>query len=304
MKTVNEPQPPTIALCVMVKNERNTLPRLFESVRGLVTRAIILDTGSTDGTVKFARDYDGFPVEFHFADFENFGATRTRLLALAKGKADWLLTLDADHTLKWDSSALQPLNPAVPAYALMHDEGTRYWIPRLLRGDRDWSYVGVTHEYLDTAPAPQLYGITVLHHADGGSRADKFERDLRLLLNSYREDPSNARTCFYLANTFRDLGKPIMATVYYRERIALGGWSEEIFVSMLELAKLTENPIDFWQAWAFRPTRAEPFYYLGMLHRARGETELERSVWWLWEKIKVPAGDRLFVETRCYAPAE
>ena len=47
----------SISLCMIVKNEADTLPRCLESVKGVVDEIVIVDTGSNDGTAAIASQY-------------------------------------------------------------------------------------------------------------------------------------------------------------------------------------------------------------------------------------------------------
>ncbi len=85
----------------------------------------------------------------------------------------------------------------------------------------------------------------------------------------------------------------------------MGGWEEEVFVSLLELAKVLERqdaPVPevrsaYLDAWQYRPTRAEPLSHLARYHRERGWDALAD----LFERRKKqmkPSKDILFVETK------
>ncbi|MFZ0446944.1 MAG: glycosyltransferase, partial [Bacillus sp. (in: firmicutes)] len=47
----------TISLCMIVKNEEETIARCLESVKGIVDEINIVDTGSTDQTKKVLTMY-------------------------------------------------------------------------------------------------------------------------------------------------------------------------------------------------------------------------------------------------------
>jgi glycosyltransferase involved in cell wall biosynthesis len=49
---------PTLSLCMIVKKEEKLLPGCLESVKDYVDEIIIVDTGSTDGTVGIAKRYN------------------------------------------------------------------------------------------------------------------------------------------------------------------------------------------------------------------------------------------------------
>jgi hypothetical protein len=101
-------------------------------------------------------------------------------------------------------------NLAADSYLLRHDEPVEYWIKRLVKGSLAWRYVGATHEYL-TCDVPEvtrrLDAIVIHHHADSGTRHEKFGRDLNMLLAEHVANRSDPRTVFYLAQTYRDLGR-------------------------------------------------------------------------------------------------
>lgn len=84
-----------LSLCMIVKNEAQTLPRCLESVRGVVDEIIVLDTGSQDRTVEVAQGF-GARV-YHFPWSNDFAAARNESLKYAQGQ--WILVLDADETL-------------------------------------------------------------------------------------------------------------------------------------------------------------------------------------------------------------
>ncbi len=46
---------PTISLCMIVKNEEQFIEQCLNSVKDLVQEIIIVDTGSTDKTIKILR---------------------------------------------------------------------------------------------------------------------------------------------------------------------------------------------------------------------------------------------------------
>ena len=42
---------PTLSVCMIVKNEENCIERSLQSVQALADEIVIVDTGSTDGTL-------------------------------------------------------------------------------------------------------------------------------------------------------------------------------------------------------------------------------------------------------------
>jgi glycosyltransferase involved in cell wall biosynthesis len=265
---------------MMVKNEVSVIDRCLLSVRDLVDSWVICDTGSTDGTQDhILHILSGIPGELHEREWVNFGHNRSELIRLARGEADYLLLLDADITVSLQDES--PLALTADSYLLrvLNPGNFEYWMKYLVRGDRDWWYEGVTHEYLTTS-APdrvqRLNEIVLYHHADGGMRSDKFVRDRLLLSAELKRNPSNSRAVFYLAQTHRDLGDLGMAIELYERRAAMGGWDEEVFYSLYQAGVLKAQTgdwpaalVDLVRAWEYRPSRLEPLYELALKFRER-----------------------------------
>lgn len=278
----------TVALVGIVKNEEANIDRWLESVKPHVQSATLIDTGSEDGTVE-AIERHGFQVEHR--PWLNFGHNRTEALQLAKGTADYLLVMDADMVLQTDTE-LPELEDDAYNLTVQDGPGSVYRLPALLRGDVDWSYQGVTHEYLVGADYPQTPAVNLdawkLHHyCDGSRRPEKFRDDLALLKEAVAADPTDARSVFYLAQTLRDLGQNHAAAVFYEQRISLGGWDEEVWyahyqkgVCQLREQRWDEGRRTLLAAYLRRPSRAEPLYALA--------------------KSMLPPDDLLFIEEQCY----
>lgn len=81
----------TLSVIVITKNEAHAIRACLESVRW-ADEIVVLDSGSSDGTVDICREYT---PHVHMTDWPGFGPQKNRALALATG--DWVLSLDADE---------------------------------------------------------------------------------------------------------------------------------------------------------------------------------------------------------------
>ena len=77
---------------------------------------------------------------------------------------------------------------------------------RIVRNNRGMHYWGVTHEYVvipdgNTSDVMDWRRVFIKDIGDGGSKSDKFERDIRLLKKGLEDKPNDERYTFYLANT-------------------------------------------------------------------------------------------------------
>jgi hypothetical protein len=82
-------------LAMIVKNEQANLPACLESVRGLFDETVIVDTGSTDATVKIAKHAGARVLRFRWCD--DFAAARN--YGLDRIDADYVFRMDADDRL-------------------------------------------------------------------------------------------------------------------------------------------------------------------------------------------------------------
>lgn len=85
----------SISLCMIVRNETAYMPGCVSSARRFVDEVVIVDTGSTDGTVAMGWDLADTFCEVAFDG--DFSAARNEALVRANG--DWILFLDADERL-------------------------------------------------------------------------------------------------------------------------------------------------------------------------------------------------------------
>ncbi|MDA8196394.1 MAG: glycosyltransferase family 2 protein [Actinomycetota bacterium] len=90
-----------LSLAMIVKNEESVLERAISSVQSLVEDCVIVDTGSTDGTISVISELG--LSEFNFEWNDDFGAARD--YALNQTNSDWTLHLDADEEFECDAEA-------------------------------------------------------------------------------------------------------------------------------------------------------------------------------------------------------
>lgn len=93
---------PDLALVVIARNEARCIARCLNSAKDVVSRMLVLDTGSTDDTIAIAR---ACGAQVHQAPWnDDFSQARNTALELAD--ADWNLVLDADEWLESGTQAL------------------------------------------------------------------------------------------------------------------------------------------------------------------------------------------------------
>lgn len=305
-----------VCLSMIVKDEAPVIERCLASVRPLLVAWCVVDTGSSDDTPqRVERALAGLPGALHRRPWRNFAANRNEALELARAQlgsdGGWLLLIDADETLELPAGyRLPPLDAAAYEFDTRYGE-LSYRRVALLDALRAWRYQGVLHEYLECTPPtlPQwLDGPRIRVRPEGARSRNprKFHDDAALLERALAQEPDNARYWFYLGQSWRDAGEPARALAAYRKRLQLPGWDEESWYAQLQVARLVETLGDqpgaiagYLDAYARRPTRAEPLVELARLLRARGDWPGALLYARAAAQIPLPA-DRLFVDTACY----
>jgi glycosyltransferase involved in cell wall biosynthesis len=92
MARENPEQSPLLSVIVIAKNEAHNLRDCLAAVH-FADDIVVVDSGSTDGTVQIARDAGARVIET--PDWPGFGPQKNRALDAARGL--WVLSLDADE---------------------------------------------------------------------------------------------------------------------------------------------------------------------------------------------------------------
>jgi glycosyltransferase involved in cell wall biosynthesis len=313
---MTEAAPPkkTVALCMIVKNEAHVITRCLESVRPLISSWVIVDTGSTDGTQDIIRLYlKGLPGELHERPWKDFGHNRTEALELARGKADYVLVMDADDLLVVPPAFTMP-ELSLDSYKLRITDGnTDYLRTHIFRSDLDFRYTGVLHELLTSAKPRnegRIDGLVYRRIRDGARSADpdKYRKDAAVLEAALKAEPGNARYAFYLAQSWRDAGELEKSRAAYAKRAQMPGFEEEAWYSLYQVAQLSarlgksddEVVGAYLRAFERRPSRAEPLCYLAVCLRERKRIVAALPFARLASEIPRP-DDILFLDAGVYA---
>jgi glycosyltransferase involved in cell wall biosynthesis len=301
---------------MIVKNEATVIRRCLESVAGLISHWVIVDTGSTDGTQAIVREHlQRLPGELHERPWRDFAHNRTEALELARPRAEYTLLMDADDVLELPRGYRLPRLTADAYFVDIEHGPARYQRLQIVRNERPWRYVGVLHEYLaceGAGPAGKL-PLVYRMHFDGARRRDPktYARDAEVLERALKTETDRAlrsRYTFYLAQSFRDAGERKKALRHYLATAEQGGWADHVYVSLLEAARLTEALkardrdviAAYERAAAAAPERAEALH--GLARYCREHKLYAEGYGYARAGFKVPAPPGgLFVEPWIYA---
>jgi glycosyltransferase involved in cell wall biosynthesis len=246
---------------MMVKNEEKNLPRLLDSVKklDLMDEIIALDTGSEDKTIEVLQSYgakviipddiEEYYVDTKFGKKINFSKARNESIAHATG--DWLLLLDADEELTGKADDLRDFLAAqtddIEGIAIYFEDiqkghiHVRFPPPRIFRNGCI-KYEEMVHNIpIFNDPAIIYPHLTVKHYGfdlDKKKKQEKTERTLGLLEASLKENPSNFRVYFYLAQMYgenADFTKCIEYCIkYIRNRPYLKRFNPSIYFTLVQ----------------------------------------------------------------------
>jgi glycosyltransferase involved in cell wall biosynthesis len=304
---------PRICLNMIVKNEKDVIERCLNSVKPLIDCWVIVDTGSKDGTQEIIREcMRGIPGVLYERPWVNFAHNRNEALDYAKESAEYLLFMDADDILEFSPFFERPFLDKDAYTIKIRYDGNTYSRFSVVKSALDWRWRGVVHEVIDSQFS-RTYGLiegvemVIIGGGDRSQDPTKFLKDALLLETALKEDPYDARNVFYLAQSYRCAGIPDLALKNYLRRVELMGWDQEVFWSLYSIALLyeelsfsKEKIIDaYYEAFHYRPIRAEPLYRLAAYYRRQNDFLLAYLLTEYALKIPLPF-EVIFVERWIY----
>lgn len=211
-----------ISAVLITKNEQKVIGRCLKSVAG-VDEIIVLDTGSTDGTVKIAREggatvQEAEPiVPFHFATARN--------MAHDLASNDWILTIDADEILRAgmirkirtairEEEAKEPFERASAFLVTFTDRGAITHKKKVYRKGC-WNWKWRVHEQLlptGTDVKEAMLKAVVMEHLPVPDKTLRHGQNVELLKMVVVETPEYTRAWKYL-------GQELMQDKAYRDAL-------------------------------------------------------------------------------------
>lgn len=223
----------SISLCMIVRNEEDSLGRCLSSVREAVDEIVIVDTGSTDRTKEIAASFGAVIFDFEWID--DFAAARN--YSFEQATKSFILWLDADDVIdKADLERLKtlkagelPYDSITMNYHLTFDSAGNPVFSlrrnRLVRRSRGFRWHGPVHEYLAVSGR--------IHHSDAAVTHRKerrhTDRNLRIYLKRLEAgEHFSPRDHYYFANELRDHARLQEAADWYEKFLESGlGWVED-----------------------------------------------------------------------------
>ncbi|MBP2637384.1 MAG: peptide S-glycosyltransferase, SunS family [Firmicutes bacterium] len=293
MSEKGKPQTPiTISLCMIVKNEEQTIERCLRSTEGIVDEIIIVDTGSTDNTKNIVRKFTD--KVFDFTWINDFAAARN--FAFTQATQEFILWLDADDVflpqdqnflIKLKSTLDHDIDVVSMLYNLGFDQYGKVIFQRrrnrLVKRKKNFLWIGPVHEYLEVYGKALDSPIAVTHLP----LSHDSERNLKIYEERQQKgEQFSPRDLYYFANELFDHKLYNRAIEYYQQYLAAkGGWVEDTIGACGKLADCfsslndVENMLKYiYMSFKFDIPRADFCCRLGFYHL--NNNQLNQAIFW------------------------
>ena len=275
----------TLAVCLVVKNGRRTVLSCLDSVLLVADQVVVVDTGSTDGTVELVRGWaarnkkdtvvDAVGSRFHdgMGNFD-FGAAKNH--AINRATTDYVMWIDANETVEQPArlrKAFTVITGRTPDASIFIYTRTspKYFFPRLRICKRcNARFEGRIHELLkNCAPNPPTVDTGLFIRNFKPTR--DVARNLKTLLADWNIGRT-PRTAFYIANSYRDMKNVLAALEWYNVAVDEfpDNFTEERVKSLEMICQISETNRDLetigrraLQLIQESPTRPEGYYWRG-----------------------------------------
>ena len=200
---------PFLSLCVIFRNNEDTIRPLLESINGHFDEYVFTDTGCTDLTRKliesFGEQTDGKVKITDFEWCEDFAKARNANFGAASGK--WRVFLDSDDVLMHGENLrglvakTEKEHPHIQGLFVPYDYDVLEELPtmRIVRWSNDWSWCDAIHERLvskqDTvkeilAAISNKDSLHVKHRRKTREMRDEaLHRNARIAIREYEKNP-------------------------------------------------------------------------------------------------------------------
>ncbi|OEF98892.1 hypothetical protein BHF71_02900 [Vulcanibacillus modesticaldus] len=248
-----------ISLCMITKDEEKSLPKSLDSVVNYVDEIIIIDTGSTDDTIKIAQKFGAKVFQIKWQN--DFSIARNH--GLEKANGEWILYLDADEILEHGEllkKLIEKADKDIEGFlfniinytdeSLTHSEKSVSL--RLFRNKPELRFFGAIHEQLPIKDKFVAMTELIIHHfgylPSINKDKKKSKRNLEILQAEIKKNPTDGFTLYNLASEYLRLHQFNEAIHYYKKALKHTdqeiGYESRLYkmlgISLLESKQLVE----------------------------------------------------------------
>lgn len=283
---------PLLVVTIMIKNEAQVIEATLKPfLQAGQQHFVILDTGSTDDTVKIVQNlFKKYKIQHgHIVQepFVDFATSRNFALESAEKifpNAVFFFMIDAE----WYMHNVQGLIEFCEKYkdhkdiaylmkkTFPSDKVTDY-INYLFKAHKGVRFYGAVHECINQIAEVKVpNNVFILHNPSKLGReksSTRWQKDLKILLKEHEKDPNNLRTIFYLGQTYTCLKNYEKALFWYKKRCKGERNNEEKYLAHFRVATIYQS-LDNWpealrfyfKAHAVRPQRIEPLIHIAQYY--------------------------------------
>ena len=218
-----------VTITMLVSNRKDTIRKCMDSIKPILEQVpselIVVDTGSTDGSMDIVREYTDRIVKFEWCN--DFSKARNAGLEGASG--EWVMSLDDDEWFDdvseivdfFNTGEYKHYNRAIYVARNYADLEGRDWSDsnacRMVKRFPDTCYTGRVHEFIGPLMNPTKYFDAFVHHYGYAFQSEEEHRkhagrNISLMEIELAESPEDMRIipqmvqeCFSLKETGRVL---------------------------------------------------------------------------------------------------
>lgn len=291
----------TLSVCLIVKDEEEVIERVLTCAKVFADEIIVVDTGSTDGTIEIAKKFT--EKIYFFAWCDDFSAARN--FAFEKAGCEYVMWLDADDIITEENGKKikvlldgADFDMAFLPYASGLDNGEPsfvYYRERIFRRSKNYRFSGAVHE----AVVPHgniVYSDAVICHKKVKS-GDPM-RNLKIYQNMIaRGICLDERAKFYYGRELFFNGMYIESAAVLESFLHGEGWVENKIEACFNLYSLynilgeTEKAVQsLLKSFTLAPPRSQACCYLGEYFMARNS--VNSAIYWYECALNCDNGDK------------
>lgn len=304
----------TLSVCMIVKDEEEVLQRCLHAAQRFADEIVVVDTGSSDGTMDIARRWADQVYTFEWQD--DFAAARN--FAFSKGTSEYLMWLDADDVVTEENAEKilelkrtmeGTVDMVMMGYQVAFDEnGTptfTYERERMVRRAAGLLWQGAVHEAITPSGHILHADIAIEHRKQKPGDADRNLRIYEKMLE--RGITLEPRAQYYYARELYYHARYPEAIQVFTEFLDQGqGWVENNISACQDLALCYQRlgEVDkalrsLLRSFIYDAPRAETCCEIG--HCFYLKRQFKTAIYWYETAAARPREQTLgFVQPDCY----
>ncbi len=264
----------SLGCCIITKNAGNSISRALNSINGISSQIVVIDTGSIDKTPIICTK---FGAEVHFFEWSN-DFSKARNYGLDLMRTDWIFVIDSDEVLEIQDLQLDLIDEKTGGINIeiinFMDENnlqltTSHRYTRIFRNNKLIRYKGSIHEQIRESIEDAGFDIIqgnskILHYGYSTKTNEKQIRNKEMLDNELLIISSDFNI-YHLANTEFSLQNHERAKELFHSIVNSQELSEEqienIKIRLTQISLITEDidEITKWTNFVGSNTQVEGF---------------------------------------------